>query len=85
MNEKEILKELIKKIELRIELFEERLSEVEIELVEYESFCCEELNDYEFKRYSELRADLCRYDFILSHLRELRNVYSKDLFIKDMY
>lgn len=35
MSEKEILKELIKSIELRINLFEERLNDIEKELVYY--------------------------------------------------
>lgn len=84
MNEKEVLKELIKSIELRIGVFEERLREVEKELDSYIGFTCEELNDYEFKRYSELRSDLCRYDFILEHLRSFKNIYSKNLFLNDI-
>lgn len=85
MNEKEILNELIKSIELRINLFKERLNDVEKELIYYENLTCEELNDYEFKRYSELRSDVCRYDFILEHLICLQNIYSKNLFLKDIF
>lgn len=84
MNEKEVLKELIKSIELKIGVFEERLIDVKKELNYYNDFTCEELNDYEFKRYSELRSDLCRYDFILEHLRVLKNIYSKNLFLNDI-